>query len=226
MTDFGDLFVLGGLGLLLAGLGRQAKPLPPLPEEPYSYTDLPFRSNFEEKSLEPFQLLSVFGGGGRGDISFTDDGYLLFHGGDRAYVVTRISPVNKLYLRYVWKAVQGSLFVLEAWKLKEGIGNTSMISFTDGKVFQSQYPDQKVLVAEFDPFKDWVTVLMEIDYENKEIVFLSVNELTFEHLPFFDEPCDWMKAFAFNKDPYIQIQLYVPAGSVLVKEISAWSDED
>jgi hypothetical protein len=188
-----------------------------LPHEPYPYTTLPIKSQFEEGKLEPFELLGAFNSPGFGEVSF-EELCLKYESGSWSWLVTRTEELQGVVnAKWVWKPVGGQEFIIEAWNARpDRVGDTAMIIFKDGKVYQSRYPGE-VHLMDFDPYKaDWVTVQMVINYTIPEIEELWINGYHFSHLPIRHEPIAPTNSFW-------QLQIFLQDSSlVLVKDIQAW----
>lgn len=215
------LFFIGGLisVLLLSGIpiSNDSYPYMTLPHEPYPYTTLPIQSEFEVGELEPFGLLAAFDDPGFGQLSFQRP-YLEYGSGSWSWLVTRtIGLQGVVNVRWVWRPIEGQEFIIEAWNARpDCVGDTAMITFKDGKVYQSRHPVQ-VYLMDFDPYKtEWVTVQMTIDYAIPEIRELSINGYNFSHLRIDDEPIG-------ATDGFWQMQIFLPTSStVLVEDMQAW----
>jgi hypothetical protein len=180
-----------------------------LPHEPYPYTDLPIESKFNEGKSEPFKLLAAFDFFGSGEISFENSSLKW------SWLVTRTRLQDVVNAQWVWKAIGGKEFIIEAWNAyPNNTGRTAMIIFRDGKIYQVQYPSEVCLV-DFNPFNDFVTVRMIIDYNVPEIGDLWINEYHFSHLTIKNEPIG-------TTPPFWQMQIFLQKPStVLIKEMQA-----
>jgi hypothetical protein len=186
-----------------------------LPHEPYPFTNLPIESNFNEGKMEPFKLLAAFVYRGYGEASF-EYSYLKYVSSSWSWVITRTELQDTVNVKYVWKAVDGNLFIIEAWNAYSNkTGRTAMIAFKDGKVYQIRYQNG-VYLMDFNPFRDFVTVQMSIDYNVPEIRDLWINEYHFTHLSIKNEPIG-------PTSPFWQMQVFLQeSGVVLIKEMKAW----
>jgi hypothetical protein len=187
----------------------------PLPQEPYPYTQLPIRSQFENKTLEPFALLSTFDRPSTGYAQFEND-CVKYHSDGDTWIATRTQILSTVITRWMWKPVEGNEFVCECWNADPtGHGRTAMIIFRNGKVYYTHFPDQQYLV-DYDPRSEkWTTVEMEVNYTESEIRTLTINGLKFEHLPIGDEPIG-------SNNGFWQLQFYLKAkGTVLIRSIEA-----
>lgn len=186
-----------------------------LPHEPYPYTSLPIESKFNEGKLEPLKLLAAFDSPGSGKVSF-ENSCLKYESSSWSWLVTRTELQDSVNVKWIWKAVEGEEFIIEAWNAhSNNVGHTAMIVFKDGKVCQIRYPDE-VYLMDFSPFDDFVTVRMIIDYNVPKITDLWINEYHFTHLPIEDEPIG-------TTSPFWQMQIFLQKRSiVLVKEMQAW----
>jgi hypothetical protein len=191
--------------------------LPELPFEPYPYATLPITSAFGEGSLKPFSLLAAFGSSGFGQVSF-EDSCVKYESGSWSWLAVRTNELqNVVNAKWVWKPVAGREFIIEAWNARtDRIGNTAMITFRDGKVYQTRYPNE-VCLMDFDAYKaGWVVVRMVIDYNVPEIRELWINGHYFSHLLIGDEPIGATNGFW-------QMQIFLAKTStVLVQEMQAW----
>lgn len=187
----------------------------PLPQEPYPYTQLPIRSQFENKTLEPFTLLSTFDRPSTGYVQFEND-CVKYHSDRDTWIATRTQILSTVIARWTWKPVDGNEFVCECWNAyPTGQGRTAMIIFRDGKVYYTHFPEQRYLV-DYDPRSEkFITVEMEVNYTGSEIRTLSINGLRFEHLPIKDEPIG-------SNNGFWQLQFYLKTkGTVLIRSIEA-----
>jgi hypothetical protein len=186
-----------------------------LPHEPYPNTFLPVQSEFNEEKLEPFRLLAAFDFFGAGDVSF-ENSCLKYESFSWSWLVTRTKLQDSVNARWVWKAIEGREFIIEAWNAySNNIGRTAMIIFRDGKVYQVQYANE-VYLMDFNPFVDYVSVQMTIDYNVPEIRDLWINEYHFSHLSIKNEPIG-------TTSPFWQMQIFLHKRStVSVKEMQAW----
>jgi hypothetical protein len=200
----------------LAATRKASAALPVLPHEPYPYTQLPISSRFNEKILEPFKLLAAFGNVGLGEVLF-EDSYLRYTSGGWSWLVTRTEWQSVVNAKWVWKAVKGDGFIIEAWDAyANNVGRTAMILFRNGKVYHLHDGNYtEVYLMDFDPFKDFVTVRMTIDYTIPEIRDLYINDNHFSHLIIRDEPIG-------KEVPFWQMQIFLPwYASILVQEMQA-----
>jgi hypothetical protein len=186
-----------------------------LSHEPYPYTNLPIESDFNEGRLEPFRLLAAFVYSGSGEVSF-ENSSLKYESSRWSWLVTRTELQDLVNTRYVWKAIDGEQFIIEAWNAyPNNTGRTAMIAFKNGKVYQIQYPNE-VYLMNFNPFSDFVTVQMTIDYNASEIRDLWINQYHFSHLDIKNEPIG-------PTSPFWQMQIFLQQPStVLVREMQAW----
>jgi hypothetical protein len=186
-----------------------------LPHEPYPYTDLSIESKFNEGKSEPFRLLAAFDFFGSGEISF-ENSSLKYKSLKWSWLVTRTRIQDVVNAQWLWKAIGGKEFIIEAWNAyPNNTGRTAMIIFRDGKVYQVQYPDD-VYLMDFNPFNGLVTVRMTIDYDVPEIRSLWINEHHFSQLRIGNEPIG-------TTPPFWQMQIFLRGDStVLVKEMRAW----
>lgn len=187
-----------------------------LPHEPYPYTTLPIESEFNQEKLQPFGLLAAFGYPGMGSVSFEDQ-YLRYQSSNWSWLVTRTELQDVINVQWIWKAVEGNEFVIEAWDAYGDYGRTAMIIFTDGKVYQVQYP-KDIYLTDFDPFNNFVTVRMTVDYNTSQITDLWINQCHFSNLPIENEYLGMTVP-----SPFWQMQIFLrKPGTVLVKEMQAW----
>jgi hypothetical protein len=212
--------ILAGLigGSLLEGLMVKVAPdsEPYLPHEPYPYTNLPIASEFNEGKLEPLKLLAAFDFSGSGSVSF-ENSYLKYKSSTWSWLVIRTKLQDVVSAKWVWKAVEGREFVIEAWEAYGDFGRTAMIIFRDGKVYQVQYP-KEIYLMDFNPFSDFIIVQMTVDYNASEIEDLWINEHHFSHLPINDEGLGRTVS-----SPFWQMQIFLrKSATVLVKEMEAW----
>lgn len=186
-----------------------------LPDGPYPNTSLPLESKFDEGQSEPFRLLAAFDSPGSGDFSF-ENSWLKYESSVWSWLVTRTELQDMVNAEWVWRAVEGREFIIEAWNAyPNNTGRTAMIIFRDGKVYQVQYPDD-VYLMDFNPFNGFVTVRMTIDYNVPEIRSLWINEHYFSQLRIGNEPIG-------TTPPFWQMQIFLRGEStVLVKEMRAW----
>lgn len=187
----------------------------PLPQEPYPYTQLPIRSQFENKTLEPFALLSTFDRPSTGYVQFEND-CVKYHSDGDTWIATTTQVLSTVIATWTWKPVEGNEFICECWNAyPNSQGLTAMIIFRNGKVYYTCYPEQRYLV-DYDPRSEkWTTVEMEVNYTASEITTLTINGLRFEHLPIKDEPIG-------SNNGFWQLQFYLPTKvTVLVKSIEA-----
>jgi len=187
----------------------------PLPQEPYPYTQLPIRSQFENKTLEPYALLSTFDRPSTGYVQFEND-YVKYHSDGDTWIAATTQILSTVTATWTWKPVEGNEFVLECWNAyPTRQGRTAMIIFRDGKVYYTHYPEQRYLI-DYDPRSEkWTTVEMEVNYTESEIRTLTINGLRFEHLPIKDEPIG-------SNNGFWQLQFYLKAkGTVLIKSMEA-----
>jgi hypothetical protein len=213
-------FILVGLisGAFVGGLIAKVEPNsePDLPHEPYPYTNLPLTSRFNEGKLEPFRLLAAFDFSGSGSVSF-ENSYLKYKSSTWSWLVVRTELQDVVNAKWVWRAEEGKEFVIETWEAYGDFGRTAMIIFRDGKVYQVQYP-KEIYLMDFNPFSDFVTVQMTVDYNASEIRDLWINEYHFSHLPIMNEGLG-----RTLPSPFWQMQIFLrKSASVLVKEMEAW----
>lgn len=186
-----------------------------LPDGPYPNTSLPLQSEFNEGRSEPFRLLAAFDSPGSGDFSF-ENSCLRYESSVWSWLVTRTELQDVVNAEWVWRAVEGREFIIEAWNAyPNNTGRTAMIIFRDGKVYQVQYPDN-VYLMDFNPFNGLVTVKMTINYNVPEIRSLWINEHHFSQLRICNEPIG-------TTPPFWQMQIFLRGEStVLVNEMRAW----
>jgi hypothetical protein len=215
-------FILAGvisgvvIGEVMIGSFSRDRRLKELPHEPYPYTDFPIESKFDKGKLEPFTLLAAFDFPGSGEVSF-EDSHLKYKSSTWSWLVIRTELQDVVNAKWVWKAIEGKEFIIEAWEAyTNNFGRTAMIIFRDGKVYQVQFPNE-VYLMDFDPFNDFVTVQMIVDYHASEIRDLWINEYHFSHLPMNDEP------IGKPISPFWQMQIFLRSSStVLVEDMQAW----
>jgi hypothetical protein len=85
----------------------------------------------------------------------------------------------------------------------------------NGKVYQIRYQNEVCLMS-LNPFSNFVTVQMSIDYNASEIRDLWVNGYHFTNLSISNEPIG-------PTSPFWQMQVFLQqSGVVLIKEMKAW----
>jgi hypothetical protein len=213
--------VVAGVGI---GLLSLTKPVaggggsPPLPTEPVPMTDLPIISLFASEILEPFALRNApTPMVGRGRVEFQDGNLLYVNDAGWTLIATRTPILETVEILFVWKALEGDEFICEGWNgYPNGNGHSAFIYFKNKKVYHVHDGDQKfVYLMDLDPTEDWVTVQMLVDYSVPEIVSVTINDRTFEHLPIGNEP--------IGKADYWQLNFRQNMkGQVLIKAMKAW----
>jgi hypothetical protein len=176
---------------------------------------LPIQSKFDAGILDPFGLYAAFGANGSWSVGF-ENGMLKYHSESWSWVIVRSELQDIVNCKWVWKAVEGQEFIIEAWNANANhIGHTAMIIFRNNEVFYSNFPNE-IYLMDFDPYADFVTVEMKIDYTIPEITYLKINSHVFNHLLIADEPIGATSGFW-------QMQIFlIGTATVLVKEMEAW----